>query len=233
MHLYVGTSGFAYRAWKGTFYPAELNDRELLAGYARQLKAVEIDSTFYRFPTLATLKAWAAQVPEGFRFAIKIPRRITHFKRLHDVDDDLGFFVETVQTLGDRLGPLLFQLPPNMPVDLAHLEDVGARLPPGFRIVFEFRHPSWFCDPVYRLLEKAGYALCFNDALMPELHPTTDWGYLRLRRDRYDEAALRESVKKVLAQPWREAYVFVKHEAPDSPLLARQWARIAATLAGA
>ncbi len=227
MDLYVGTSGFAYKAWKGSFYPEAIAEKAMLGWYAEQLNAVEINSTFYRFPTSAGLKAWGAQVPDGFRFAIKVPQRITHTKRLHDVDDDVGYLVDTVTTLGPRLGPLLFQTPPNLKRDVASLENLAWLMPPGLRVAFEFRHQSWFCEEVYRLLRKEGHALCFNDALMGMPHPGADWGYFRLRREQYTEADLTTSIETLRAQPWREAYVFIKHEAPDSPLLARRFGQLA------
>lgn len=227
MQLFVGTSGFAYKNWRGSFYPRDIRDDDMLSWYARELSAVEINSTFYRFPTVPGLATWAARVPESFRFAIKVPRRITHIKQLHDVDEELHYLVETVTTLGPRLGPLLFQLPPHAPMDIARLQDLAPQLPPSLQVAFEFRHRSWFCDEVFAWFEREGYALCFNDANDIELHPTTDWGYLRLRRESYTEAELATTATRALAQPWRSAYVFIKHEAADSPLLARHWAQMA------
>jgi uncharacterized protein YecE (DUF72 family) len=228
MQLFAGTSGFAYKTWRGSFYPLELRDDEMLPWYARQLTAVEINSTFYRFPTPAGLAAWASRVPENFRFAIKVPRRITHIKRLKGVDDELHYLVETVMTLGNRLGPLLFQLPPNFPADLSLLEDLAPGLPPPVQAAFEFRHRSWFCEPVYRILAREAYALCFNDSSDAELHATADWGYVRLRKEQYSETDLENAATLVSDQPWGTAYVFFKHEAPDSPVLARHWAQLAA-----
>lgn len=227
MQLFAGTSGFAYKAWQGSFYPANIGEAAMLGWYAKELAAVEINSTFYRFPTVSGLAAWAGRVPETFRFAIKVPRRITHIKKLSGVDDELHYLVETVSTLGSRLGPLLFQLPPNAPSNPPLLDDLSYLLPPSLQVAFEFRHQSWFCEEVYGILERENYALCHNDRNDVELHPTADWGYLRLRRENYSEADLRAAAATVLGQPWQEAYVFFKHEAPDSPLLARRWTDLA------
>jgi uncharacterized protein YecE (DUF72 family) len=227
MHLHVGTSGFAYKGWVGRFYPPGTPEKAMLARYATQLDTVEINNTFYRFPTVAGLAAWASHVPGDFCFAIKVPQRITHIKRLHDVDDDLSRFIDAVETLGERLGPLLFLLPPRMPLNLTALQDVLTKLPPSRKAAFEFRDKRWLCDAVFTLLAQHGCAVCFDDALMPAPRTTTDWGYVRLRQETYTPAALRATAEQVLAQPWREAYVYVKHEAPDSPQLARQWLQVA------
>lgn len=232
MELHIGTSGFAYRAWIGPFYPAGTPERAMLTWYATRFDTVEINSTFYRFPTAARLAAWAAQVPEQFRFAMKVPQRITHIRRLRGVERDLEILIATATTLGSRLGPLLFQLPPRMPRDPEALKRVTALLPPALRAAFEFRDPSWLVEEIHGLLAEKGCALCFNDATMPAPRPTTDWGYVRLRRERYDDSDLRESAAALITQPWRQAYIFVKHESPDAPLLAERLARAAAELQG-
>lgn len=231
MQLFVGTSGFSYKNWRGSFYPAGIRDDDMLGFYASQLNAVEINSTFYRFPTVAGLAGWAERVPDSFRFAIKVPQRITHINRLLNIGEQLHYLTETVATLGGRLGPLLFQLPPGAAADAVRLRDLASQLPPGIEAAFEFRHRSWFCDEVYRLLEREGHALCFNDSSDTGLHATTDWGYLRLRRDSYAEAEFAATAELVRSQPWRHAYVFIKHEAADSPLLARRWAQLAGAAA--
>lgn len=227
MELHVGTSGFAYTEWKGGFYPERLAEREMLGWYSHRFDTVEINNTFYRFPTAKGIAAWAAQVPAGFRFAIKVPQRITHIKRLRDVDGDVRYLLDTVTELGPRLGPLLFQMPPRLPLALELLEEVTAQLPPGLRVAFEFRDRRWLVEPVYRLLQRQGCALCFNDTAGAPLHPTTDWGYLRLRRERYGDSDLERIAGEVLDQPWYEAFVYFKHEAPDAPSLAHRWAAIA------
>lgn len=223
MQVHVGTSGFAYKEWIGTLYPAGTRTQDMLARYAAQLDAVEINASFYRFPSVAGLAAWAAQVPESFRFAIKVPQRITHVMRLRGVQAEVTRLIDTVTTLGQRLGPVLFLLPPRMPVNLETLRELISRLPPTMQFAFEFRDSAWLCEPVYEMLAAHGCALCFDDASMPAPIGTADWGYVRLRREHYDDTALAEAANQVLNQPWREAYVFIKHKTPDSPLLARKW----------
>jgi len=222
MRLYLGTSGFAYKEWVGPFYPAGLPEKELLAWYASQLDTVEINNTFYRFPTPASLAPWAAQVPEAFRFSFKAPQRITHRQRLREVDDDVARLIDALSTLGPRLGAILFQLPPRMPLNIEALHDLVTCFPPGLRAAFEFRDLRWHCAEVYTLLRNHGCPLCHNDDLNTELVPTTDWGYVRLRREHYTDAELLHAMNNIAAQPWLEAFVYVKHEAPDSPLLARR-----------
>ncbi len=226
MELYVGTSGFAYKEWVGPFYPPRTRDSQLLGHYAQRLNAVEINNTFYRFPTPAGLSTWAAQVPTHFRFAIKAPRRITHVQRLRDVDRELSHLVDTVRVLGNRLGPLLFLLPPRMPLNIEALGDMLCQMPPDLPLAFAFRDPQWLRDSVFSLLSEHGCAVCFEDALMPAPVATTDWGYVRLRRPQYRDTTLAAAAAQVLAQPWRTAYVFIKHEA-DSPLLASRFATLA------
>lgn len=227
MQLHVGTSGFAYKEWIGSFYPPGTREKHMLARYAGQLDAVEINSTFYRFPTAAGLAAWAAQVPVHFRFAIKAPRQVTHIKRLRNVHDDVARLLDAVLTLGPRLGPLLFLLPPRTPLNLETLHDLVARFPPGMQIAFEFRDPRWVCDDVYAVLAAHHCAVCFNDAYMEAPVVTAPWGYVRLRRACYDTQTFVASVDRILRQPWTDTYVFVKHEAPDSPRLAKQWQELA------
>lgn len=227
MRLHVGTSGFAYKEWIGSFYPAGTRDKDMLARYAERLDAVEINNTFYRFPTAAGLAAWAAQVPARFRFAIKAPQRITHVKRLRDVHDDVARLLDAVLTLGPRLGPLLFLLPPRMPLNLEALRDLVIRFPPVVQVAFEFRDAHWLCDEVYAVLAAHQCALCFDDAFMEAPVVTAPWGYVRLRAAHYDDATLGATADQILRQPWSDTYVFVKHEAPDSPLLARRWRELA------
>ena len=216
MQVFSGTSGFSYPAWRGSFYPEKLPTTRMLEHYAGQLGTVEINNTFYRMPKPETLTGWAALTPPGFRFAPKAPQQITHRQRLLGSADSAAFFWKTVGVLGERLGPALFQLPPNMKKDLPRLTDFLALLPPGARAAFEFRHESWFDDAVYAALSDRGAALCIAEAedLKTPSIPTTSWGYLRLRRMDYEEPAvaawatwLREQQAK-----WTEAYVYFKHE---------------------
>jgi uncharacterized protein YecE (DUF72 family) len=215
MKLYVGTSGYSYKAWKGRFYPADLPEKRMLNYYGQHFRTVEINNTFYRMPTLAVVEAWAGEVPEDFRFVLKAPQRITHLKRLKDAGDAVGHLLEVAGALEARLGPLLFQLPPNLAKDAARLRDFLALLPRERRAAFEFRHPSWFDDEVYGLLREHGAALCIAEAesdLEVPFVATADWGYLRLRRPDYGEAELRAWVERLREQAWREAFVFFKHE---------------------
>jgi uncharacterized protein YecE (DUF72 family) len=227
MRIRAGTSGYSYKEWKGAFYPADLKDREMLAWYARQLSTVEINNTFYRMPRESVVARWAADVPEDFVFVVKASQRITHHARLAGADEAVGYLWRTVAHLGERLGPLLFQLPPNFRKDLPRLEAFLASLPAGMRAAFEFRNASWEEEDVVVALRAAGAALCLADTDErpdPPLVATTDWGYLRLRRTEYDAAALGAWRDRVRALPWREAFVFFKHEdAGAGPRMAREF----------
>ena len=218
MRCHVGTSGYSYKEWKGTFYPKDLPAAGMLAYYARRLGTVEINNTFYRMPSRPLLERWAQEVPDGFRFVLKAAQRITHQRRLSPGSaPDVSYFFDVASALGPRLGPVLFQLPPFLKKDAARLRDFLGFLPEGRRAAFEFRHPTWFDDEVLDALRSRGVALCSSDtdesgdAGAPVV-PTTSWGYLRLRRADYDETALAAWARRVLAQPWDEAFVFFKHE---------------------
>ena len=215
MTLYVGTSGFSYKEWKGSFYPEKIPAKEMLPYYASRLPAVEINNTFYRLPQPSVLENWKEQVPPGFRFSVKASQRITHFKRLKDVAEETGYFLDTAAALTDRLGPILFQLPPNMKKDLPRLQVFLDCLPAGTRATFEFRHPTWFDDDVLEVLSKKNYPLCISDTDdLPASHidRTADWGYLRLRRVNYSPDTLAEWLKRIRDQNWNDAFVFFKHE---------------------
>jgi uncharacterized protein YecE (DUF72 family) len=223
MRVLAGTSGFSYKEWKGSFYPEDLPAEEMLSFYSGRLPAVEINNTFYRMPKPALLESWAEQVPPEFRFVLKASQRITHRKRLKEAGEEVAYFFQTASTLGERLGPSLFQLPPNLKKDLPRLEDFLAVLPAGTRAAFEFRHASWFEDDVFAALRGRGAALCIaeDEELATPLVATADWGYLRLRRQDYDDAAVAAWAEKVRGQAWGEAYVFFKHEdAGSGPRLA-------------
>ncbi|HYX21104.1 MAG TPA: DUF72 domain-containing protein [Thermoanaerobaculia bacterium] len=226
MRVLAGTSGFSYKEWKGSFYPEDLPAARMLSYYAERLPAVEINNTFYRMPKPALLEGWSAEVPESFRFVLKASQRITHFRRLKEAGADVAYFFDVAAVLGDRLGPALFQLPPNLKKDLPRLEAFLATLPGGRRAAFEFRHASWFEDDVFEALRRRGAALCIaeDEELATPLVPTADWGYLRLRRQDYDDAAVAAWAEKVRGQNWSEAYVFFKHEdAGSGPRLAAQF----------
>ncbi len=214
MNAYVGTSGYSYPAWKGTFYPAKFPANRMLGYYAERFRTVEINNTFYRPPTAQLLETWAAQVPADFRFVLKAPQEITHVKRLADAGALVRSLIETAAVLGDRLGPVLFQLPPNFRKDAALLADFLAYLP-ACRVAFEFRHQSWFDEDVFELLRDHQAGLCVADAddeLEVPFVSTADWGYLRLRRTDYDDTAMKAWAARMRAENWREAFVFFKHE---------------------
>lgn len=214
MNVHVGTSGYSYPAWKGTFYPAKFPAKQMLGYYAERFRTVEINNTFYRPPTTALLDDWAAQVPADFRFALKAPQEITHVKRLAAADA-VASFVAVAGTLKGRLAPLLFQLPPNFKKDVIRLRAFLELLPAGCQVALEFRHESWLDDEVFGLLRAHGAGLCVADAgdeLAVPFVATADWGYLRLRRADYDDAALAAWAARVREQPWGACYVFFKHE---------------------
>jgi uncharacterized protein YecE (DUF72 family) len=216
MEVRVGTSGWNYPEWKGSFYPSDLKPAAMLPYYAERFATVEVNNTFYRMPTAALVEGWAAAVPARFSFVLKAPQRITHFARLRDVDDPVRFFCDTARTLGARLGPLLFQLPPNFKADAGRLADLLALLPPDVRAAFEFRHASWFTDEVYTRLAARNAALCIadNDEGSTPAVATADWGYLRLRATGYPDDDLRGWIATMrrVGAGWRDAFVFFKHE---------------------
>lgn len=213
MILRVGTSGYSYKEWVGSFYPPKTPATRMLRYYGERLGTVEINATFYRMPTAAMLSKWAGEVPESFRFVLKAPRRITHEKKLQQAEDVVRGLIEASAALGQRLGPFLFQLPPFLRKDTGVLGEFLARLGP-VPAAFEFRHPTWYDDEVYDLMRAHGVALCLADTEdgEPPQVATAEWGYLRLRRPDYDDATLAAWAERVNAQPWREAYVFFKHE---------------------
>ncbi len=223
MRVLCGTSGYSYPAWKGSFYPADLPNQRMLAFYAGRLPTVEVNNTFYRMPTAKTFSAWRAQVGDAFRFAVKAPQRITHRERLVGSAESVAFLFREAAELGTRLGPVLFQLPPQLRKDVPRLAAFLELLPAGGRAAFEFRHASWFGDDVFTALHARNAALCVAEAeaLETPLVATADWGYLRLRRPEYSEPALAAWAERILRQPWTEAYAFLKHEdGARGPLLA-------------
>ena len=216
MQLRAGSSGFSYKEWKGPFYPQKLTSKDMLGYYAERLSTVEINSSFYRMPKRQVLEGWANQVPDDFMFVLKASRRITHSSRLKESSYESVEYLWSVATaLGPHLGPILFQLPPNLKKDLDRLVAFLDVLPEGLRAAFEFRNPSWFDEDVLSALRDAGHALCLadvDDSDSPELVSTTDWGYLRLRRADYSDESLKAWRAIIEAQSWTEAFVFFKHE---------------------
>jgi uncharacterized protein YecE (DUF72 family) len=229
MRTYVGTSGWSYPEWRGSFYPAKFRTEKMLAYYAERFGTVEVNNSFYRIPTEAVLSGWAEQVPDHFRFVMKASRRITHIHRLSDDDQSLAYFLRVINSLGPRLGPTLFQLPPTLQIDVTKLEVFLQQLPRRWRAALEFRHRSWFVDEVYALLRAHDVPLVTVDAKEGEgisapLVPTASWGYLRLRRGEYSSTALASWADRLEDQPWKEAYAFLKHEegSPRGPAAAQQ-----------
>ena len=233
MRIAVGTSGYAYKEWKGNFYPADLPADGMLRYYGERFETVEINNTFYRMPVEKVLLAWASEVPDGFRFVLKASQKITHFKRLKDVGSEVEYFLRVANVLGAKLGPTLFQLPPNLKKDLPRLVAFLALVPRTWRAAFEFRHASWFEDDVFAALKERNAAMCVadtdpaddeKDALEVPFVATADWGYLRLRRAGYAPPDLAAWAGKVRSQPWTDAFVFFKHEdAGAGPRLAAEF----------
>ena len=229
----VGTSGYNFPEWKGTFYPPKLPAGQMLEYYAQRLSTVEVNYTFYRMPNEKTVTGWDQLTPAGFTFVLKAPQRITHIARLKEVDDPLRYFLETARKLGAKLGPILFQLPPNFKKDLARLGDLLTQFPADLRCAWEFRHESWFADDVYAALRTANAALCVADteAGHTPLAATADFGYLRLRDEGYKKKDLTEWAHTVqqLGKGWGEAFIFFKHEESGiGPQLAQQFAQLLA-----
>ena len=231
MPLYVGTSGYSYKEWKGSFYPKALPAKEMLSYYASRLRAVELNNTFYRMPQPSMIESWKTQVPEGFRFSVKAPQTITHFRRLNNASPQTQLMLKTVAALEERLGAIIFRLPENMKKDLKRLEIFLKELPVDTPVVFDFRHASWFDDEVVELLRSQRRVFCISDIEdLPEsyTYKTADWGYVRLRRVKYSDADLKTWVNRIKAQKWKDTYVFFKHEDQGTgPKLAAQFHRLA------
>jgi uncharacterized protein YecE (DUF72 family) len=216
MEIFAGTSGFSYAEWCGRFYPVALPGAQMLNYYGQRLPTVEINNTFYRMPKQEMVAAWGEEVPDSFRFAIKATRRITHQQKLADVGAEVAHLFDVIGVLGEKLGPVLFQLPPFLKKDLGLLTAFLSILPQGKRAALEFRHPSWFTDDVYAALAGRNVALVGGDLEEAEKSPplvaTADFGYLRLRRLDYDPSGLAEWGSRIREQSWKSAYVYLKHE---------------------
>ena len=215
MKLIAGTSGYAFKEWKGSFYPEDLKDDGMLGFYAGKFPSVEINNTFYRLPKEHVLREWAAQVPDAFTFAIKASQRITHHARLKpECASAVEFLLTNTSVLGGRLGPVLFQLPPNLKKDVPRLQAFVDTLPSDRKFTIEFRNPTWFEDDVYEVLRRRGIAMCITE--QPEFASpvvaTAPWGYARLHRLDYDDAALGTWAERLGGQSWSEAYVYFKHD---------------------
>jgi uncharacterized protein YecE (DUF72 family) len=231
--LYLGTSGFAYPEWKGTFYPKDLKDAEMLPFYAGRFPSVEINYTFRRFPAEKTLRTWAERTPDGFRFALKANQRITHTRRLRDADTDVSDFLDRARTLGERLGPILFQCPPTLQFGRELIEAFLAYLPPTFRCAFEFRHPSW--TEARPILRDQGAAWCVAETdateadALPPIEPP--FGFLRLRKEAYKDEELRRWADRIgnAIGEGLDVFAYLKHE--EGVAAPRHAERIASLLA--
>jgi uncharacterized protein YecE (DUF72 family) len=228
--VWMGTSGFDYKEWKGVFYPADLPQEEFLRHYATRLESVELDHTFYRMPNAKKIAAWKEATPERFRFTLKASRKITHQEKLQLPSDALEYLVRTVLGLESRLGALLFQLPPYFRCDAARLAGFVAALPRELPAAFEFRHDSWFNDEVYGILEQRRAALCIHDGDdgTTPLGVTGGFTYLRLRRSAYAAERRREWCERM--RGWIAAgidvFAYIKHEDnPEAPQVALDFAR--------
>lgn len=222
--LWAGASGYAFKEWKGSFYPGKIASEAMLAWYAQRLPSVEINNTFYRLPKREVLERWAQATPDGFRFSIKASRRITHDARLaaDAAADALARLYDQLAVLGARRGPVLFQLPPFLKKDTPRLRDFLHLLPAGHLATFEFRHDSWFDDEVYALLQAAGAALCLSEregAGASPLVQTAPWGYVRLRLQTYAPADLAAWAERLTATEWQEVHAYFMHE-PTAPAYA-------------
>ena len=232
--LRVGTSGYNFPEWRGSFYPPKLPAAKWLEYYAQQLGTVEINYTFYRTPNAKTVAGWDAATPAEFTFVLKVPQRITHIARLKNIDEPLRIFLDTVRKLHAKLGPVLFQLPPNFKKDIARVGDLLTQFPSDVRAACEFRHASWWSDDVYELLRSTNTALCIADteAGTTPLVATADFGYVRLRDEGYTEEQLVQWVGQLreVGREWTDAFVFFKHEEKGvGPKLAAQFTALAAS----
>jgi uncharacterized protein YecE (DUF72 family) len=225
MRYFVGTSGYSYKEWKGSFYPEKLPLKGMLGFYAQNFSTVEINYTFRQLPKTSVVESWAQQVPESFRFVLKARQVITHFKKLQNAEKETDEFLDVASVLGERQGPILFQLPPNFKKDVSRLDAFLKHLDGRAKAAFEFRHESWFDEEVFSCLRMHSAALCVADAEdLPatDLVHTTDWGYVRLREEGYTDASLRKWKADIKSQKWKEVYVFFKHEdAALGPKMAR------------
>jgi uncharacterized protein YecE (DUF72 family) len=226
MAMWVGTSGYNYPEWKGSFYPERLPLAKMLPYYAERFTTVEINYTFYRAPTQKLLDGWARSTPERFKLTLKAPKRITHDARLRDCAAALGYFTKTAQGLESKLGALLFQLPPHLRMDLALLKGFLEAFPGEVKAAFEFRHASWLTDQVYELLAARNLALCVADSekLSTPVEITATYGYFRLRDEGYtrEDISRWANVIRDRTSSCEEVFVYFKHEeAGKGPVFAR------------
>ena len=231
MSLYVGTSGYSYKEWKGSFYPETLPAKDMLRYYSERFQAVELNNTFYRTPQPSMIENWKAQVPGNFRFSVKASQGITHFRRLKDAGHPTRLLLGTISALEDRLGAVIFRLPSDMKKDLERLKTFLKQLPRYTRVALDFRHETWFDDDVLELLRSENRALVVSDTEdLPAVYRerTADWGYLRLRRMKYSAPELKKWIKWMQAQQWKDTFVFFRHEDEGTgPKLAARFLKLA------
>ena len=213
-HVLIGTSGYNYPEWRGTFYPEKFSTNKMLGFYAERFPTVEINYTFYRMPTEKLLHGWAEGTPEAFTFTLKAPRRITHDAKLQRCEDTLQAFCRIARTLGPKLATLLFQLPPNFKKNVEVLAAFLELLPEGMRTAFEFRHPSWFEPDVFEALRARNVALCIADSekLKTPVEITADFAYFRLRDEGYQQEDLEQWARTIAELSVPDVYVYFKHE---------------------
>jgi uncharacterized protein YecE (DUF72 family) len=222
--ILAGASGYSFKEWKGTFYPDDMKPEGMLPFYSSRLPTVEINNTFYRMPTISMLENWKATTPDNFRFAIKASRRITHMARIKadSSAESVAYLYKNLEALGEKRGPVLFQLPPNLERDLGRLQEFLPLLPEGHKAAFEFRNETWFSDDVYEALRGAGASLCLSereDNAPPPLVDTAPFGYVRLRLEEYSDADLAKWAESLAATGWKEIFVYFMHE-PTAPAYA-------------
>jgi uncharacterized protein YecE (DUF72 family) len=228
--IWFGTSGFSYKEWRPIFYPEGLSEKQFLTYYSSRLNSVEIDYTFYRMPTAKTIEAWKTATPQEFKFTLKASQQITHRQRLKVPSEALDYFLSVVPGLEDRLGIVLYQLPPFFKCDRQKLEAFLSILPRGIPAAFEFRNDTWFTDDVYRLLRDHHVGLCIHDAddHTTPLELTAGFTYVRLRRSVYDDSARTEWQDrfKGWAKDGIEVFAYIKHEDnPNAPLIALEFSK--------
>ena len=214
--VWVGTSGYNYPEWKGSFYPADLAAAKMLPYYAERFPTVEINYTFYRMPTEKLVAGWAAQTPAAFKLTLKAPRRITHELRLKDAGDSVERFCSVAATLGEKLGTLLFQLPPFLRKDVAVFDAFLAQLPAGVRAAFEFRHVSWLDEDIFQRLAARNLSVCIADSekLSTPVRVTADYAYFRLRDEGYQPDDIKRWADTIapIVSTCRDVFVYFKHE---------------------
>jgi uncharacterized protein YecE (DUF72 family) len=216
MKAWIGTSGFQYKEWKGSFFPEKISEAKMLAFYAAALRSTEINYTFRSLPSEKAIARWKDQTPDDFRFSLKAPQRVTHFAKLRRCGDAMNEFWHAVSGLGKKLGPVLFQLPETFKGDAVLLREFLESLPKGLRAAFEFRHDSWFTDEVFGVLgdHHAALGIAETEELTPPCIATADFGYLRLRRDDYTAKEIKKWATFIGGQSenWREVFGYFKHE---------------------